>query len=62
VADCLKEAAAVRSKILLSGKDFVKWRALGVTEDQVCVIEPEIEWKSRGEEWLRVVWQEESCS
>ncbi len=39
----LSEASALSQTVLLSGKDWVKWRALGATESQVEVIEPEIE-------------------
>ncbi len=39
----IEEATSTGTSILLSGKDWVKWRALGIGADQVDVVEPEIE-------------------
>lgn len=43
VEKLLEEADSTGTKVLLSGKDWVKWRALGVGPDRVVVVEPEIE-------------------
>ncbi len=47
----LAEASDLSETVLLSGKDWVKWRALGVREDQVDVVEPEIEFLEGEEVW-----------
>lgn len=49
----LGEASELSETILLSGKDWVKWRALGVREDQVDVVEPEIEFLAGEDVWRR---------
>jgi tetraacyldisaccharide 4'-kinase len=43
VEKIIEEATSTETAILLSGKDWVKWRALGIGADQVEVVEPEIE-------------------
>ncbi|MBS1961087.1 MAG: tetraacyldisaccharide 4'-kinase [Bdellovibrionales bacterium] len=39
----LEEADSTGTTVVLSGKDWVKWRALGIEADRVAVVEPEIE-------------------
>ena len=46
-------------KIATTGKDWVKWRALGIQRDEVLVFEPEIVWDDQGRKlWLRELWGE----
>lgn len=51
VEKILNEAAALGESVLLSGKDWVKWRALGTQATAVEVVEPEIEIYEGGEHW-----------
>ncbi len=39
----VEEANSTETTILLSGKDWVKWRSLGIAADTIEVVEPEIE-------------------
>ncbi len=42
-----------------TGKDWVKWRSLGLDEVDVAVFEPEIVWDAEGRrQWLRMLWGE----
>jgi tetraacyldisaccharide-1-P 4'-kinase len=42
-----------------TGKDWVKWRTLGLDEVDVAVFEPEIVWDEEGrKQWLRTLWGE----
>lgn len=52
----LEEASALRETVLLSGKDWVKWRALGTDPASVEVVEPEIEISEGTEHWDRLLW------
>jgi len=60
VRDFIGEAAQNGARVLLSGKDWVKWRALGVLEPEVFVIEPELVIEENEGEgsalWNRHVW------
>lgn len=55
VEKILEEAAALGETVLLSGKDWVKWRALGTAEDSVEVVEPEIEVLEGIEHWNQLL-------
>ena len=43
VEKIIEEADSTGAIVLITGKDWVKWRALGVNADQVEIVEPEIE-------------------
>ncbi len=49
----LNEAKAVGETVLLTGKDWVKWRGLGVSPEQVEFVEPEIEFVEGEDVWRR---------
>lgn len=51
----LESAKAEGLKILLTGKDAVKWESLGVSLSQVTVIEPKLKFESEQEE--ERIWQ-----
>jgi len=51
----LEEASALGETVLLSGKDWVKWRALGTDPGSVEVVEPEIEISKGAEHWDRLL-------
>lgn len=53
----LKEAEGQGWKVLLTGKDWVKWKDLGVLENLVTVVEPEIEFVSGENIWNQIVWK-----
>ncbi len=56
----LSEAQALKFQVAITGKDWVKWKQLGVERKQVTVLEPEIEWVEGREAWERVVWEQSS--
>jgi len=59
VLDLLKRAASGGLVPATTGKDWVKWQALGVDPDDVAVFEPEPIWDEEGRrQWLRVLWSE----
>ncbi len=61
VSQILQEGAKNRARILLTGKDWVKWRALGIKFSDVTVLEPElviIGGEGGAEHWSRVLWKE----
>lgn len=52
----LEQASKNNARVLLTGKDWVKWRTLGTSSDEVTVIEPTVEIKEGKESWSRVLW------
>ena len=47
--------------VAVTGKDWVKWKALGLSPSQfgrILVLEPELEWLEGRDTWNRVVWGE----
>ncbi len=54
----LHQASQVRCKIAVTGKDWVKWRDLGVSAERVVVFEPELIFESGKEIWSRILWDE----
>lgn len=63
--DWLKEiqarAEASGLRLATTGKDWVKWRRLGVDPGSVRVFEPQMEWDRNGRKaWLEALWDERS--
>jgi tetraacyldisaccharide 4'-kinase len=56
VQKLLSEAAAQKSRIALTGKDWVKWRALGVSASDILVLEPKLIIEEGRDQWERVLW------
>ncbi len=56
IENYLSQAEGLGLGVALTGKDWVKWKSLGVSPDQVIVLEPEIDWVQGRENWERVVW------
>jgi tetraacyldisaccharide-1-P 4'-kinase len=57
VRDILEKAGSAGLKVALTGKDWVKWRALGVRRAEVEVFEPEMILDEQGRRaWSRVLW------
>jgi len=52
----LEQASKNGARVLLTGKDWVKWRTLGISPDDVTVIEPKLEVKEGKENWTRILW------
>lgn len=46
-------------RIALTGKDWVKWRDLGVREEEVIILEPVVEFISGREHWVKALWGNE---
>lgn len=42
--------------ILLTGKDWVKWRALGIDSEHLKTVEPQIEFEEGEDRWRSVLW------
>jgi tetraacyldisaccharide 4'-kinase len=57
--DLSVRAASGDLRLATTGKDWVKWRALGLQLADVAVFEPEIVWDGEGRrQWLRMLWEE----
>jgi hypothetical protein len=61
VQELVDEARKAGCAIAVTGKDWVKWRAIaevreGTAPGRVTVLEPELEWKEGREAWDRVLW------
>jgi tetraacyldisaccharide 4'-kinase len=54
VQKIIEEAASTGAEVLLSGKDWVKWRALGIAVETVKIVEPEIQVLDGQEIWDRI--------
>jgi len=52
----LKQSLAVNCRIALTGKDWVKWKDLGVPRSEVMVLEPELVFEEGREIWSRILW------
>jgi tetraacyldisaccharide 4'-kinase len=55
VVNALKRASEAGCRILLTGKDWVKWRQYGVEQTAVTVLEPTLEFKEGKELWDRAL-------
>jgi tetraacyldisaccharide 4'-kinase len=53
----LSEARALGRKVLLTGKDGVKWKALGISSAEFQVVEPKIEILEGKSTWDRYLWE-----
>lgn len=56
VRGLIDDAIADGSVLALTGKDWVKWKELGVRPDVVQVFEPQVEFRSGREIWNRQLW------
>ncbi len=56
IQETLKAASLNHSKIALTGKDWVKWRDLGIQQSEVIVIEPKLVFIEGQEVWSRILW------
>jgi tetraacyldisaccharide 4'-kinase len=52
----LQGAKAAGARVALTGKDWVKWKRLGVAAAEALVLEPELEWIEGGELCDRLLW------
>ena len=51
-----EQAMAAGCRVALTGKDWVKWRDLGVSRSEVAVLEPELRFEEGRENWSRILW------
>lgn len=56
VREILDEARALGCEVAVTGKDWVKWRDVGVAPGQALVLEPELKFEEGRELWERVLW------
>lgn len=56
IENLLAVTDAAGEKALLTGKDWVKWKALGFSESRVTVVEPELKIVSGEEIWNKFFW------
>lgn len=56
VEELLESARRNGCQIVLTGKDWVKWKELGVSRAQVQVLEPELKFLEGRELWDRKLW------
>jgi tetraacyldisaccharide 4'-kinase len=54
--EILASARGEGCQLAMTGKDWVKWRGLGVTRSEVLVFEPEIVFEEGREHWDRILW------
>jgi tetraacyldisaccharide 4'-kinase len=54
----LAQARAAGRRVLLTGKDAVKWQALGVPSAEIQVVEPTIEIVEGEAEWRKALWDD----
>jgi tetraacyldisaccharide 4'-kinase len=61
VRSILNQAQKDLVSVAVTGKDWVKWKALGLSAEElerVLVIEPELDWLEGRSSWNRVLWGE----
>jgi tetraacyldisaccharide 4'-kinase len=58
VKNLLRDSRQQNSKIALTGKDWVKWKSLGVSSQEVLVLEPQLVFEEGQEIWLKTLWGE----
>jgi tetraacyldisaccharide 4'-kinase len=54
----LAQARAGGRRVLLTGKDAVKWRALGAMDSDIQVVEPTIDILEGESEWRKALWND----
>lgn len=52
----LKQASGRDCKVALTGKDWVKWKSLGISQSEVLVLEPKLVFLEGRELWLQMLW------
>jgi tetraacyldisaccharide 4'-kinase len=57
VRELIEAAKKAGCRVAITGKDWVKWRALGVLNPEVLVLEPEIVFEEGRELWSRLLWE-----
>jgi tetraacyldisaccharide 4'-kinase len=58
VLGILEKAAEQGCAVAVTGKDWVKWRDLGIPETKVRVLEPELVFVEGRDLWLKTLWEE----
>lgn len=60
VEQLLAEAKGEGLRVATTGKDWVKWRELGIQDSAVQVLEPELQWLAGQELWEEYLWTKSS--
>lgn len=53
----LSQAGKASVQVATTGKDWVKWKSLGLADPDVIVLEPEIIFKQGHEQWSKALWE-----
>jgi tetraacyldisaccharide 4'-kinase len=53
----MNKAARTGLSVVITGKDWVKWRSLGIEKGRVQVIEPELVFEEGSEVWSKILWE-----
>lgn len=56
VESMLRSAESRNCAVVITGKDWVKWKALGIPSGRIEIVEPELVFESGRENWDRVLW------
>jgi tetraacyldisaccharide 4'-kinase len=57
IRDLLRKSGEASCRIAVTGKDWVKWRASGVKQAEVIVLEPEVKFEGEAKSvWDRIIW------
>ena len=56
ILEILRKADAANERVLVTGKDWVKWRAHGISPADVTVIEPELILREGASTWSQILW------
>lgn len=54
----LKDAETEKCRLATTGKDWVKWKDLGLDTTQILVLEPELVWSSQKGEESKLLWDQ----
>lgn len=57
VEEILSSLEGKNLRLAMTGKDWVKWRELGVSREKVLVFEPELIFEEGKEIWDRILWK-----
>ena len=56
VKQIMEDAWEAGAVVAVTGKDWVKWKDLGLDESRIVVLEPELEMLEGREKWLKTLW------
>ncbi|MGZ3687657.1 MAG: tetraacyldisaccharide 4'-kinase [Bdellovibrionota bacterium] len=62
IREILEQAAQAGCRVALTGKDWVKWKSLGVAPESVTVLEPRVQFLEGRDVWDSALWQGRSST